>query len=89
MKINTLQRKRIADLLCDALKEYCHADCAFINEGLILDKLPKGNVTKYELLKICPHPINPCVVELSGAELKEVLAQTMDEKWRNIRKCLD
>ena len=74
-------QKEIADLLCDALKEYCKADCAFINEGLILDKLPKGIVTKYDLLKICPHPINPCVVELSGAELREVLAQTMDEKW--------
>ena len=33
-------------------------------------------VTKFDLHKICPHPINPCVVELTGAELKEVLAQT-------------
>ena len=38
-------------------------------------------VTKFDLLKICPHPINPCMVELTGAELKEVLAQIMDEKW--------
>ena len=76
-------QKEIANLLSDALKEYCKADCAFINEGLILDVLPKGIVTKYDLLRICPHPINPCVVELSGAELKEVLAQTMDKKWGN------
>ncbi len=71
----------LAQLLCDALKEYCEADCAFINVGLILEGLPKGIVTKYDLLRICPHPINPSVVELSGAELREVLAQTMDKKW--------
>jgi 5'-nucleotidase len=71
----------LAHLLCDALKEYCEADCAFINVGLILEGLPKGIVTKYDLLRICPHPINPSVVELSGAELREVLAQTMDKKW--------
>ena len=76
-------QREIASLLSNALKEYCKADCAFINEGLILEGLPKGIVTKYDLLRICPHPINPCVVELSGAELKEVLTQTMDEKWGN------
>ena len=37
------------------------------------------------MLKNCPHPINPCVVELTGAELKEVLTESLDEKWKDMQ----
>lgn len=67
--------------LCDYLKDWCEADCAFLNAGLILDHLPAGDITLFDLHRICPHPINPCVVELSGAELKEVLIQSTDSSW--------
>nr|WP_295971879.1 bifunctional UDP-sugar hydrolase/5'-nucleotidase [uncultured Bacillus sp.] len=75
----------LAVLLCNALRESCAADCAFINKGLILENLDPGIVTKFDLHKICPHPINPCVVELTGSELKEVLVQTLDEKWSDMQ----
>ncbi|MCQ6276557.1 bifunctional metallophosphatase/5'-nucleotidase [Bacillus sp. V3B] len=78
-------QEQLAKLLCEATREWCQADCAFINEGLILENLPSGKVTKFDLLKTCPHPINPCVVELTGAELREVLLQTMDEKWKDMQ----
>ncbi|MGM9929176.1 MAG: bifunctional metallophosphatase/5'-nucleotidase [Bacillus sp. (in: firmicutes)] len=67
--------------LCDMLLEWCNADCAFLNAGLLLEGLEAGSVTLYDLHRICPHPINPCVIELSGQELKEVLVQSMDETW--------
>ena len=66
-------------------REWCHADCAFINEGLIIEDPNPGKITKFELLKNCPHPINPCVVELTGAELKEVLIASLDEKWKDMQ----
>jgi 2',3'-cyclic-nucleotide 2'-phosphodiesterase (5'-nucleotidase family) len=75
----------LARLLCNALREICAADCAFINKGIILESLDPGVVTKFDLHRICPHPINPCVVELTGAELKEVLLQTLDEKWSDMQ----
>ncbi|WP_203552979.1 bifunctional UDP-sugar hydrolase/5'-nucleotidase [Bacillus sp. B15-48] len=75
----------LANLLCKTLKEWCDADCAFINAGLLLDSLKKGKVTEFDLLSICPHPINPCTVELTGSELKEVLLQTRDEKWPHLQ----
>jgi 5'-nucleotidase len=78
-------QEQLAQLLCEATREWCKADCAFINEGLILENLPFGKVTKFDLLKTCPHPINPSVVELTGAELREVLVQTMDEKWKDMQ----
>lgn len=65
-------------MLCRALREWCNTDCAMINAGLLLGPL-KGDVTVFDLLKICPHPINPCVVELTGKELEEVYWQTKDE----------
>lgn len=65
-------------LLCTALKEWCKADAAMINAGLLLGPL-SGVVTEYDLLTICPHPINPCVVELTGKELKEILTEAQNE----------
>ncbi|MFZ0446884.1 MAG: bifunctional UDP-sugar hydrolase/5'-nucleotidase [Bacillus sp. (in: firmicutes)] len=78
-------KEEIAQLLCEATREWCHADCAFINEGLIIEDPNPGKITKFELLKNCPHPINPCVVELTGAELKEVLIASLDEKWKDMQ----
>lgn len=74
------QETELAQLLCQALREWCKADCAFINGGLILGPL-SGKVTVYDLLSICPHPINPCKIELTGSELKKVLLETRDEDW--------
>jgi 5'-nucleotidase len=80
------QETELSKLLCSAVREWCAADCAFINAGLLLGSL-SGNVTAYDLLIICPHPINPCRIELTGRELKEVLLETKDVDWphREIR----
>jgi 5'-nucleotidase len=72
------QETELSLLLCRALREWCNADCAMLNAGLLLGTL-KEDVTEYDLLTICPHPINPCVVELTGKELLEMLAETKDE----------
>ena len=53
--------------------------------GLLLDGLSAGEVTIHDLHRICPHPINPCVVELKGTELKEVLLQSTAEEWPHMQ----
>ncbi len=68
-------------ILCEALREWCETDCAFLNAGLLLEGLNEGPVTRFDLHRICPHPINPCVLTLSGAELLSILAQTENPKW--------
>lgn len=65
-------------ILCEALYKWCKADCALVNSGLFLSSLEKGIVTKYDLHRMLPHPINPCLVELSGAELEEVIRNAED-----------
>ncbi|WP_409295184.1 bifunctional metallophosphatase/5'-nucleotidase [Peribacillus sp. SCS-26] len=68
-------------LLCEGLREWCKADCAFLNAGLVLDSLPAGGVSRFDLHRICPHPINPCLVELNGEILREILIQSRAEEW--------
>ena len=75
---NPFHETNFSLLLSRTLREWCGADCAMINAGLLLGTLT-GEVTNYDLLEVCPHPINPCVVELTGKELMEVLLQTKDE----------
>ncbi len=77
-------REVLARLLCETLRSWCNVDSAFLNEGLILRDLPSETVTEYDLLSICPHPINPAVVDLSGAEYQEVIRLALEEKWRDM-----
>ncbi|MBS4220844.1 bifunctional metallophosphatase/5'-nucleotidase [Bacillus sp. FJAT-49711] len=74
----------LANLLCEALQEWCKADCALINSGLVLTQLQKGYVTKYDIHQMLPHPINPCNVELTGAQLKEVLLHAEEDGWSDL-----
>ncbi|MFB5194905.1 bifunctional metallophosphatase/5'-nucleotidase [Neobacillus sp. KR4-4] len=78
LKSELFQETEFSRLLCRALREWCQTDCAMINAGLLLGSL-EDDVTVYDLLKICPHPINPCVVELTGLELEKVLRETKNE----------
>jgi 2',3'-cyclic-nucleotide 2'-phosphodiesterase (5'-nucleotidase family) len=74
-------KETLARLLCKTLRSWCNVESAFLNEGLILHNLTSELVTEYDLLTICPHPINPSVVNLSGAEYQEVIRLALDEKW--------
>lgn len=85
LDVDLFSESELASHLCESLREWCEADCAFLNVGLLLNGLQAGVITKFDLLNICPHPINPCVVELSGTELKETIVETEDEKWPHLQ----
>ncbi|MFO6498520.1 bifunctional metallophosphatase/5'-nucleotidase [Bacillus sp. z60-11] len=63
----------LPQLLADALKEWCDAEIGMVNAGIVLESLLEGPVTKEDIHRICPHPINPVAVQLTGAELKEIV----------------
>ncbi|EDL62540.1 bifunctional metallophosphatase/5'-nucleotidase [Bacillus sp. SG-1] len=75
----------LPQLLTDGLLQWCEADCAFLNAGLVLEGLPKGEVSRFDIHRILPHPINPCVINLTGAQLKEVLKATRDEELHHLQ----
>lgn len=68
----------------DALMDFCQADCALFNAGLFLTDIPSGSVTYFDIHQMMPHPINPCVIELTGQELKEIYFLSLNESWPNL-----
>jgi 5'-nucleotidase len=76
---------RFPQLLAAALKEWCNGDIGMVNAGVLLEPLYQGIITKKDLHRICPHPINPCKVYLRGDELKEVILQANTERMKTLR----
>lgn len=72
---------QLSKIFAEAVLEFTGADCTMFNAGILLDSLKKGTITNYDIHKILPHPINLCVIELTGKELKEVYLQAQNEEW--------
>lgn len=74
----------LPDELSAALREWCNADIGMINSGMLLAGLREGKVSREDLHRICPHPVNPCKVILKGSELKEIIAYAMSDEIVNL-----
>lgn len=74
-------RSQLSNLFAECLYDYTKADCVLFNAGIFVESMNKGLVSKYDLHKILPHPINICVVQLTGTELKEIYLQAENEEW--------
>ncbi|MEK4885811.1 bifunctional UDP-sugar hydrolase/5'-nucleotidase [Bacillus sp. FSL W8-1127] len=85
LSIDWFKASPLAEWLCEGLREWCDADCAIINAGLLLRPLRKGTITKFDLHQLLPHPINPCTITLNGGVLKKIIDQTLDEKWPHMQ----
>lgn len=67
--------------LTNVLQEWTNADVAMLNSGLLLDGLKKGVVTKGDIHRICPHPINPVTVTIKGDELLETIRMARSQSF--------
>ena len=81
LKAEWFKQSELGDLFGQAMIEFAEADCALFNAGIFMEDMPKGALTRYDFHKMLPHPINPCLVELSGAELKEIYLQSLNSEW--------
>lgn len=70
----------IGNLLAEGLKEWCQSSIALVNSGVILDHLVRGTVTRRDIHRICPHPINPCLITLKGMEIWSILERSLSEE---------
>ncbi|WP_139490695.1 bifunctional metallophosphatase/5'-nucleotidase [Brevibacillus dissolubilis] len=59
--------------LAASLRAWTGAEIGLATGGLLLTPLAAGKVTRHDLLACLPHPIKPCAVTLTGAELLAVL----------------
>lgn len=81
LSVNWYRETLIIRKLADTLLKWTGADCAMLNAGLLLDHLPPGKITYFDVHRVCPHPINPVVVELTGKELKGVVRSSQTTQF--------
>ncbi|MBM7661442.1 2',3'-cyclic-nucleotide 2'-phosphodiesterase (5'-nucleotidase family) [Bacillus mesophilus] len=85
LEVEWYKPSTLANLLAEAIREWCEGEIGMINAGVLLDSLPRGKVTLGDLHRICPHPINPCKVHLKGDQLKEVILQAATPRMEQLK----
>jgi 2',3'-cyclic-nucleotide 2'-phosphodiesterase (5'-nucleotidase family) len=85
IEVKWFQHTDIMQELTETLKEWTKADVAMLNSGILLDQIPGGQVTYKDIHRICPHPINPCMVELNGTELTEVIRASLTRDFTELK----
>lgn len=85
LRVDWFKETPLIKRLTDTLLQWTKVDCAMLNAGLLLGDLPAGEITYKQIHRICPHPINPVVVELTGQELKEVVRVTQTDEFMNLK----
>ncbi|MGX9930174.1 bifunctional metallophosphatase/5'-nucleotidase [Virgibacillus salarius] len=85
LEVNWFQSTPILQALTESIKKQTEADCAMLNAGLLLEGLPAGKVTYGDVHRICPHPINTCVVKLNGDELLEVIRASQTKEFMQLQ----
>lgn len=77
LEVDWYRESRLGNLLADALREWCDAEIGLVNSGQLLESIEAGEVTREQLLRICPSPINACRMTLFGWEIRDVLEQSL------------
>ncbi len=85
IKVKWFESTPIMEELTHTLRNWTKTDCAMLNSGLLLDEFPSGTITYKDVHRICPHPVNPCVVELSGDELLEVIRASFTKELMELK----
>ncbi|WP_270164853.1 bifunctional metallophosphatase/5'-nucleotidase [Paenibacillus sp. SYP-B4298] len=73
----------LSNLLAAGLKKLTGAELGLVNTGQLLGGLAVGKVTAGQLHALCPSPINPCKMKLSGADLLQALEESMLGEYRS------
>ncbi|MFF2480629.1 bifunctional metallophosphatase/5'-nucleotidase [Paenibacillus sp. NPDC058071] len=71
------QESPLANLLAAGLRRHTDAEIGIVNTGQLLGGLPRGDVTERQLHALCPSPINPCRMQLTGKHIREALEQAL------------
>ncbi|GKV69972.1 putative metallophosphoesterase YunD [Sporosarcina sp. NCCP-2716] len=78
---NLFGTSALSDFFGQALLTYTDADCGLFNAGLFLGSLPGGDVTLRDLHSVLPHPINACVLTITGRSLLDYYRISQNPDW--------
>ncbi|CAH0117778.1 Trifunctional nucleotide phosphoesterase protein YfkN [Paenibacillus sp. CECT 9249] len=77
LSAETDEESSLGNLLAAALRKWTKADIGLVNAGQFTAPLAAGPVTSGMLHRICPSPINPCRITLTGAGLLRALEEAL------------
>ncbi|WP_219835988.1 bifunctional UDP-sugar hydrolase/5'-nucleotidase [Paenibacillus sp. R14(2021)] len=75
------QESPLSNLLAAGLRRWTGAEIGIVNTGQLLDGLGEGAVTAGDLHALCPSPINPCRMKLTGAVIRRSLEQALQRDY--------
>lgn len=64
----------------EQLRLWTDADIGMLNAGLLVEPFEAGPVTYGDVHRICPHPINPVVVSLTGEQVMHVVESALSKE---------
>jgi 2',3'-cyclic-nucleotide 2'-phosphodiesterase (5'-nucleotidase family) len=82
LEIDYGQESELGNLLADSLARWVGTEIAIVNSGQLLGGLKKGVVTRLDLHAICPHPINPVSVEMTGEQIRLSLEESLLSEYQ-------
>ncbi|XEC96433.1 bifunctional UDP-sugar hydrolase/5'-nucleotidase [Paenibacillus tarimensis] len=71
----------LGNLLAAGLRRWTDAEIGIVNTGQLLGGLAKGDVTEGQLHALCPSPINPCRMQLSGRQIRTALEESLLDEF--------
>jgi 2',3'-cyclic-nucleotide 2'-phosphodiesterase (5'-nucleotidase family) len=67
----------LGNLLASGVRRWTGSEIGLVNAGQLLGSLCAGAVTRGDLLHICPSPINPCRMLLTGRQIVQALEEAL------------
>ncbi len=77
LPLDPYEESPLATLLASSVRRVTGTEIGLVNAGQLLGGLPAGEVTELTIHELCPSPINPCAIKLSGRQLIDALEESL------------
>ncbi|WP_019912189.1 bifunctional metallophosphatase/5'-nucleotidase [Paenibacillus sp. HW567] len=81
LALDTAGESPFGNLLAQAVRRFTGTRLSLVNSGQLLGPLPEGNITSGMLHALCPSPVNACILNLRGKDIRTALAQSLTEEF--------
>lgn len=82
IKHSFTEESELGNLLADGLKDFLKCDFGLIYSGVLNRDITEKHITKLILHEICPSPLNPTLVEISGTDILLTLEKSLLEEYQ-------
>ncbi len=83
LQIDWHGESELGNLLASGLKRWVGAELAIVNSGQLLGALSPGPISAGDLLDLCPSPINPCRLQLTGEQIVRALEESLLPEYQD------